>query len=90
MPESIIFVPSDSAAGPWLTICAAYCARKGYTVVAVASKWEDVVRLVKDDGIDVVVVGRREHLPADRPWRIETVTEQIPHDPPERRRPTRR
>lgn len=90
MLDAIIFVPPDPASRPWLVICAQYCVRCGYHVVAVVSDWEDVVRMLKDDGIDIVVVGRREHLPPDRTPRLEIITEQSPDDPPEDRRPSRR
>lgn len=91
MPDAIIFVPPGPAAAPWLTICAAYCTRKGYSVVAVVRDWDDVVRMLKDDGIEVVVIGRRDHLPAERRWRIESISEPARNDPPpERRRPNRR
>ncbi|HZM83749.1 MAG TPA: hypothetical protein VFC19_49150 [Candidatus Limnocylindrales bacterium] len=89
--QAIIFVPPDPAARPWITICAAYCVRRGYHVVAIVTDWDDVLRMLKDDdGIDVVVIGLWEHLPADRHQRIEAVCEPQPEDPPERRRPTRR
>lgn len=90
MLNAIIFVPPDPASRPWLVIDAQYCARKDYQVVAVATDWNDVLRMLKDDDIDVVVVGRREHLPPDRTPRLEIVTEPPPDDdPPETRRPRR-
>lgn len=91
MSDAIIFVPPGPAARPWLTICAAYCARKGYKVMAVVSNWDDVQRMLRDDGIEVVVVGRREHLPPDREQRIECVSEQGQETlSATRRRPRRR
>lgn len=89
MPDAIIFVPPDPAARPWLTICAAYCARRGYHVVAVVADWDDVLRLLSHDSIGVVVVGQREHLPPDRAQRLEIVTEQHEEEPVEMRRPRR-
>lgn len=89
MSDAIIFVPPDPAARPWLTICAAYCARKGYQVAAVATEWEDVIQMLKDDGIEVIVVGRREHLLPGRVPRMEIVTDQAPEEPIETRRPRR-
>lgn len=90
MPDAIIFVPPGPAGHGWLRICAEYCAHHGYEVVAVASDWADVVRMLQDGVAEVVVVGSRDHLPADRPWRIEAVAEQTHGDPPEHRRPNRR
>lgn len=92
MPDALIFVPPDPAARPWLTICAQYCARKKYTVKAVVSDWDDVIRLLREDGVEIVVVGRREHLPPQRAPRIECVTDQRSEtlQPTTQRRPQRR
>lgn len=90
MSNAVIFVPAD-AGNHWITICAAHSDRREYHVTAVARNWCDVVRLLKDEDVEVVVVGTRDHLPPGRPWRIEAVTEQLPPaELPERRRPTRR
>ena len=90
MPDAIIYLPA-SARRRWLKVCAEYCASHGYRVVAVASDWADAVRMVQDDaGTPVVVVGRRDHLPADRPWRIEAVDEHARDTlPSTQRRPHR-
>lgn len=91
LTDAIIFVPPDRAARPWLPICAAYCDRMGYHVVAVVSDWEDVVRMLRNDGVEVVVVGKREHLPTARPWRVEAVADHTQDTlPSTQRRPHRR
>lgn len=87
---AIIFVPPGRDASVWLRVCAEHCTSRGYRVAAVVSDWADVVRMLQDGGIEVVVVGHRDQLPADRPWRVEAVEESRPADPPERRRPSRR
>lgn len=90
MSDAIIFVPPGPEVRRWLRACAEHCARRGYAVVAVVSDWADVVQLLRDgDAPRVVVVGRRDQLPANRPWRIEAVNEQSADDAPEHRRPRR-
>lgn len=84
MLNAIIFVPPDSASRPWLVIDAQYSDRKDYRVVAVASDWGAVWRMLADGDAQVVVIGRREHAP----W-LEVVTDQPSADPPDTRRPRR-
>lgn len=89
MLDSIVFVPSDQTARPWLIICAEHCARHGYHMVAVVSDWDDAWHMLRDGEAQVLVIGQRDHLPPDRLPRIEFVTDVPPDVPPELRRPRR-
>jgi hypothetical protein len=77
MPDSILFIPSGPGARRWREICAGYCARKKYRIVAIVSVWSDVVTMTRSGRAGVVVVGDRRHLPRDRVPRIEVVTEEV-------------
>lgn len=90
---AIIFVPAAiglAAAQRWRDICAEHCQRRGYNVVAVVSAWEDAIQMMHD-GVAVIVVGHRDHLPAHRRPRLEAVTDpQAAQSRSSQRRPQRR
>lgn len=75
MLNAVLFVPTGHGADRWLTVCAEYAARYRYEVTAVASDWDDVVTMLFAGEAQVVVVARRDHLPAMRTPRMEIVTE---------------
>lgn len=92
LTDSIIYVPSRPSARPWLPKCAEHCARRGYRVLSVVSEWDDVQRMVLREGVQIVVVGRRDHPPADRLPRIEFVEDAdlLMEFPEQYQRPQRR
>lgn len=88
--HAVVFLPPGTpAAALWTDACGEYIQHRGYRLAAVCSAWADVVRLVFDGTADVVVVGRRDHLPRDRRPRVEVVTEASANSD-QRRRPRRR
>jgi hypothetical protein len=88
MLNAVLFVPARQDADRWLTVCAEYAARYRYQVAAVATEWDDVVTLVFSGEAQVIVVARRDHLPALRTPRLEIVTEV--QTAPAAQRPARR
>jgi len=90
--RAIIYVPNDEDQRKWDTACLAYCARRGYQVVARVvdgpGQWDQVFAMFKSGEAEVVVVARSLHLPSDRLPRIESVTEDLPRieDAPRHRR----
>lgn len=93
MINAILYIPPE--AHRWLETCAQYAARHGYEVVCVVSSWADATIMSKEKKA-VVVVGRWDHLPADRLPRVEVVLEEDGSrvapvaPPPTQRRPQRR
>lgn len=87
---AVVFRPPGPGSGVWTDACGEYIERRGYRLAAVCSVWRDVVRLVFDGLADVVVVGRRDHLPRNRRPRVEVITEAQStadrHRRPQRRR----
>lgn len=88
--HAIVFVPPGTgSAGVWTDACGEYVQRRGYHLAAVCSAWADAIRMVINGVADVIVVGRRDHLPRDRKPRVEVVTEAAKTGE-EHRRPQRR
>lgn len=88
--QAVVFLPPGTpAAGQWTDACGEYVERRGYRLAAVCSAWADAIRMVINGLADVIVVGRRDHLPRDRKPRVEIVTEETADAPPTRRRPRR-
>lgn len=88
--QAIVYVPPGiRSAGVWTDTCGEYVQRRGYRLAAVCSVWADVIRLLFGGKADVVVVGRRDHLPRDRKPRVEVVSEERADTTPTKRRPRR-
>lgn len=86
---AVVFLPPGvPGAGLWTDACGEYIERRGYRLAAVCGAWGDAVRMVLAGEAEVVVVGRRDHLPADRKPRVEVVTEAA-STAENRRRPRR-
>lgn len=91
MPNAVLLVPTGRGADVWLTVCADYAARHHYQVAAIASDWDGVMTVLRNEEAEVVVVARRDHLPPSRTPRLEIVTEpQSAPAAPSQRRPQRR
>lgn len=89
-PSAVVFLPHGTpSAGRWTDTCGEYIQRRGYRLAAFATVWADVVRMVLTGAADVVVVGRRDHLPPDRTPRVEIITDSAPAAD-RQRRPQRR
>lgn len=86
--NAVLYVPTGHGADRWLLVCAEYAARYHYEVAAIASEWDSVVQLLLQGEAQVVVVARRDHLPAMRTPRMEIVTEV--QTAPAAQRPARR
>lgn len=85
-PKAIIFVPRDTDAARWWKVCVEHCQDRGYNVVFIVARWEDVERIKNLHDIDVVVTARQDHLPPDRTPRDEAVDQQAGPMRPRRRR----
>lgn len=87
---AVVFLPPGTpGAGLWTDACGEYIERRGYRLAAVCGAWADAIRMVLGGEADVVVVGRRDHLPRDRTPRVDVVAEEKPTAPANRRRPKR-
>lgn len=96
MTTAVIFVP-DHLVEQFAPQCLAYCTARGYTIAGVIQgDWQAALAMLADELATVIVVARRDHLPADGGPRIEVASEttatrepnQRP-DSPRRRRPRR-
>lgn len=88
--RAVVFLPPGTpGAGIWRDACAEYVELRGYRLAAVCSAWADAITMVFDGEADVVVVGRRDHLPRDRTPRVDVVAEEPRATAPGRRRPRR-
>lgn len=88
--RAVVFLPTGTpAVTQWTDACGEYIQRRGYRLAAVCSAWRDAIRLIFDDEADVVVVGRRDHLPRDRTPRVDVVVEEKHEAPANQRRPKR-
>ncbi len=86
--RAVIYVPEGRDAKRWKRVCIDYCQRQGYVIVAAVTggpdggdRWMDLRRMAAAEEFDVLVVGRRDHLPAQRRPRIEAVEDGSPHGP---------
>ena len=84
MTPAIIFVPNERMVTSWHRLCAERCMQLSYDVIAVASRWEDVIEQLTHHPTAVVVTGRRDMIP-----RLEILTEQPKDVPDSQRRPQR-
>jgi hypothetical protein len=75
MLNAVLFVPTGHGADRWLMVCAEYAARYRYQVAAIATDWDSVMTMIRQEEAQVVVVARRDHLPEYRTPRLEVVTE---------------
>ncbi len=73
--NAVLFIPTGRDAERWLMVCNEYATRYGYKVAAVATDWASVVTMVLHGEAQVLVVARRDHLPAMRTPRLEVITE---------------
>lgn len=87
--RAIIYIPGGLEASRWLLLCMEYIHRCQYTPVAVVRNgdWPSAQRMRDDGQADLIVVARRDHLPADRLPREEVVEEEGPALTPQQRRP---
>lgn len=76
-PAAVIYLSMAPEAdlAVWRERCFAHCVREGYSVKSVITggveAWDHVLAAVRSGEADVVVIGRREHLPSDRTPRVE-------------------
>jgi hypothetical protein len=79
--RSIIYVPDTPDVERWERLAIQHCETHHYQVVGLVlgrpddDHWHDVCGLLATDAADVVVVGRRDHLPSQRRPRVEVVGE---------------
>lgn len=90
MLRTLIFVPRLPDSARWWKECVEYCQARGYYVVAIVARLEDIKKAALLHRATMVVLARRAHLLPDLP--IEVINEQAdPVDGPARyRRPQRR
>lgn len=86
---AVVFMPPGTP-GRWIDACAEHIAARGYHLAAVCTAWRDAVGLLMSGIAQVVVVGRRDHVPPDVTPRLEVVAESRPEAAENRRRPARR
>jgi hypothetical protein len=87
---SVIYVPDGISAKAWIEQCVRHCSAQGYQLVAIASNWADVIRMLMAGHADVAVTGRRDMVPRNLTPRLEVVAEKESHPtPPSQRRPRR-
>lgn len=79
--EALIYLPHARDAARWARECAEYCQAHAYQVLAVVTRWEDVISLVRDGFNGVIVVPPGGLLPPDRLPRVEVVDEAPPVTP---------
>lgn len=83
LTQAIIYVPGSPETVRWLDQCVRYCTGVGYVIAAIVMddqdgrRWADVIAMVAE-GVQVVVVARADHLPPQRPGRIEVVADRHP------------
>lgn len=85
----VLVPPGIQGSGLWTDACAEHVQKRGYRLAAVCSAWADAMRMIFDGIADVIVVGRRDHLPRDRTPRVDVITEANQAGE-SRRRPQRR
>jgi len=76
--KAAIYLPTDLAErdlATWRERCINHCVAMGYDIEVVvtgpAAAWQQLQDDLRDGDIQIVVVGRREHLPPQRLPRIE-------------------
>lgn len=88
-PErAVIYVHAPGEVRHWAALCLAHVEHRGYDLVSLVDDpdgqaWGDVVRMMRDDRVDVVVVGCRSQLPPYRQPRVEVAESRA--EPPQRR-----
>jgi len=79
--RTVIYVPDTPETDRWYRLALQYCEMRRYEVVSVVTErtgggcWTDVVEMLRTGEADVVVIGRRDHLPAQRRPRVEVIAE---------------
>lgn len=88
---SVIYLPAGEAAH-WVQQCVTHCAVRGYTVIAIATDFADVIKMLMAGTAQVAVTGHRGMVPTDLIPRLEVVAEEQTHAPlaPAQRRLVRR
>src|SRR5258707_6855157 len=82
--RTIIYVPDTPDTDRWYRLALEYCERRRYSVVGLVAEkpegggWQAVLELFRADAADVVVVGRRDHLPAQRRPRMQVIAQAPP------------
>jgi hypothetical protein len=71
--EVLAYIPPGPESARWLDECIRHCTERGYNIVAVVTRWEDVIRYVRRGYQGVVVSPPPELLPADRWPRMEYI-----------------
>lgn len=80
-PRTLIYLPDTPDRDVWERLAVEYCERNGYKIVGlvvrrdVDEQWADIFAMLGAGNIDLVVVCRRDHLPAGRLPRIEAITD---------------
>ncbi|WP_328465570.1 hypothetical protein OHA21_43930 [Actinoplanes sp. NBC_00393] len=71
MIQAIIFIPPNLVLdGAYSNQCTAYIARRGYELVAVYRKWEDVEQVLKNGRAQVVIFADLSHIIAPVPLEV--------------------
>ena len=87
---SVIYVPDGISAAGWIEHCVRHCTAHGYKVIAIATNWADVLKMLMAGHAQVAVTGRRDMVPRNMTPRLEVVAEKESHPtPPSQRRPRR-
>ena len=82
--EAVIFIPADRMAAEWRDMAITYCVERGYAILSVVSRWQDVVTELAAHPKAVTVVGRLDML-----TRVEAVVDQRTKVRDSSRRPRR-
>jgi hypothetical protein len=79
--RAVIYVPDTSETDRWYRTALEYCEAHRYEVVGVVTErcagdcWVDVIEMLRTGEANIAVIGRRDHLPAQRSPRIEVIAE---------------
>lgn len=79
--RAVIYVHAGPDAPMWEKRCLAHVESHDYHLITLVideqhgGQWSTVTQLMRDNEIDVCVVGRRDYLPTDRLPRVEVADE---------------
>lgn len=77
-----ILIPAGGDADRWLHVCATIAEIEGWHVEEVVRTWDDLKDMLCHGRIDIGLVGRHKHLPADRRPRLVIAEDYRPPTPP--------
>lgn len=92
MTDAVVLIPFVGMS-KWLDRCTAYCARQGYTVIAVATELDDGLRLLRaQPGRKLIIVSLEMFGDVEIATASGAISVAQPDDPrvPTRRRPNMR